>query len=121
VTAPSRSRPLGPERSLRLATGLAAAEATGLIVVVLVRNGGRTPLLALALALKYPLCIGARRLAPGGFLGLLLWEVVGGFLAVVAPGVPLLLRIGEAVVAATVVVLLARSAKLFPSPRLPER
>lgn len=109
------------ERALRLATGLAAAEATGLIVVVLVRNGGRTPLLALALALKYPLCVGARRLAPGGFLGLLLWEVVGGFLALVAPGVPLLLRLGEALVAGAVVVLLARSAKLFPSPRLPER
>jgi hypothetical protein len=109
------------DRSLRLATGLAAAEATGLIIVVLVRNGGRTPLLALALALKYPLCIAARRLAAGGFLGLLLWETVGGFLALVAPGVPLLLRSGEVLVAGAVVVLLARSAKLFPSPRLPER
>lgn len=108
------------ERALRLATALAAIEATGLVVSVLARDGGRRPLLALALALKYPLCALARRRSPGAFLGLLLWELVGGFVALTAPGVPLAARLAVGAVAASVLVLLARSAKLFPSPRLPE-
>lgn len=112
---------MSPERALRLATALAAAETTLLIVVVLARNGGRTPLLVVALALKYPMCVLARRLSPGAFLGLLLWEVVGGFLALVARGVALPVRLVEVPVAVVVVALLGRSAKLFPTPRLPER
>ena len=106
---------------LRAATTLAALEATALIALVLVRNGGRTPLLAVALALKYPLCLAARRLSAGGYLGLLLWEVVGAFVALFSPGVAVGVRVAEAAVAVTVVALLVRSAKLFPSPQLPKQ
>lgn len=108
-------------RALQAATTLAAVEATGLILLVLVRNGGRTPLLAVALALKYPLCLAARRLHPGGYLGLLLWEVVGAFVALFSPGIAVGVRVVEAAVALTVVVFLVRSAKLFPSPQLPRQ
>ena len=112
---------MSPWRALSAATTLAAVEATALIALVFVRNGGRTPLLALALALKYPLCVAARRLSAGGYLGLLLWEVVGAFVALFSPGVPVLLRLAEAGVAVAVVALLVRSAKLFPSPELPKQ
>ena len=109
------------DRRLRAATTIAAVETAALILLVVARNGGRTPLLLAALALKFPFCFLARHRHAGGFLGLVLWEGVGGFVALVGRGIPLGVRIAEIAAATTVVWLLVTSAHLFPTPRLPER
>ena len=109
------------DRSLRLAAGLAAAETVVLIAVVMLRSGARTPLLVAALAVKLPFCVLVRHRSPGAFLGLLLWEAAAVFGALLAWSGPLLLRAAALAVSLTVIVLLTRSAHLFPSPRLPER
>ena len=109
------------DRLLRAATTLAAIEATALIVWVLVRSSGATPLLAAAVAMKYPFCLLARRLHPGGFLGLLLWEGVGALVALTSGGMSIVLRVVELGVSLTVIGLLVASAHLFPTPRLPDR
>ena len=111
----------GAESRLRAATTLAALEAVLLIALVFFRNGLRTPLLALALALKLPFCVLARRLHAGGFLALLLWEGVGAIVAVTAPRVALGVRTVELLLAVTVIGLLLGSMSLFPTPRLPDR
>jgi hypothetical protein len=115
---------VAPETSrawtLPAAAGLAAVEAAALIAVI-VFVGDRLPIYAVFMAVKFPLCLWLVRRHPGAFLAVLLWELWGLGLAVVAHGVPLALRVVEVGLATTVIALLWASAPLFPSPRLPER
>jgi len=106
---------------LRTATTLAALEALFVIAVVVARSGLQTWLLVLALAVKLPCCWLARRRHPGGFLALLLWELVGLIVALTAPRIAVAVRILEVSAATAVIMLLVGSVSVFPSPQLPER
>jgi hypothetical protein len=107
------------DRRLRVAAGIAAAEAIVLAGEVAVRSGGRTMLLAASVVVKLPFCVLAARRSAGGILGLLFWEATALFYAIVAPGTPIVGRVLVGASAATVLVLLARSAGAIPAPRLP--
>jgi hypothetical protein len=107
--------------TLRAAAWLGAAEVTALILVVLLRSVTRTPLLVVALAVKYPFCVLVTKRSAGAFLLLLFWEACGLLIAVTAPRVALGLRLTEVVLAVAVVVLLFASLHLFPTAELPER
>ena len=105
---------------LKLAAGLAAAEALFLIVVL--ANGGAplAPYVIVALLVKLPFCWALLGRSPGALFALVMWEVAG-MLAALRPGPSLLLRMVEAVFALTVFGLLLASVPLFPSVRLPEK
>ena len=65
------------------------------------------------------LCVRVVDRKPGAFLGLVLYEAVTVLVALVATGTPVVWRVLAGVSALTVLVLLGRSARLFPSPTLP--
>jgi hypothetical protein len=109
------------ERRLQTATTIAAVEAVAQIVLVLARNGGRTPLLAASIAVKLPFCLLARRHSPGAFMGLVLWELAAVLAVVAGSGIPPALRLAQLAVAVAVLLLLGGAAHVFPGPRLPER
>ena len=109
----------GPDATwtLTAAAALAAAEGVVLLVVAAVRD---VPVLAvLFLALKLVFCAGVLRRRPGAFLALLLYEAFTVLFAVIGGAVHVAVRVPLAVSAAAVLVLLGRSAHLFPSPTLP--
>jgi hypothetical protein len=109
-----------PSRSWTLpaAAGLAALE-TALLIAVVVFSGRRLPVYALFLAVKFPFCLLLLRRHAGAFFALLLWELSGAWIALVAPAIPVPLRAVEVVAAGTVVGLLWASSSLFASPQLP--
>jgi hypothetical protein len=105
---------------LRLAAGLATAEALVLIVVLAYGSAPLAPYIIGALLLKLPFCWLLLQRSPGALLGLLLWEVAGMLAALRAEG-HAELRFIEASFAALVFALLLASVPLFPSVRLPEK
>lgn len=108
------------ERALTAAAGLAALEAT-LLLVVLVFRGGRGALVAAVfLVAKYGFCLGLLRRGAGSFFALLLYEAAALVVALTGD-VALALRLAVAGLAVATVALMARSAPLFPSPSLPGR
>jgi hypothetical protein len=112
-----------PERAWTLpaAAGLAALEVTVTIAVLLYRGQFGKGIFIAVLAVKYPICWMALRRQAWAFLSLLLWEFTVAFTAVIAPGVPLALRVVQLAFAASVVALLFASAHLFPRAQLPRR
>jgi hypothetical protein len=108
------------EWTLPAAAALAALEAVVLIAVI-VFVGHRLPVYALFLAAKFPFCVWLLRKRAGAFFALLLFEISGLGVALLAPSVALALRALEIVIASTVLGLLWASAPLFPSPELPTR
>jgi len=108
------------EWTLPAAAGLAALEAA-LLIAVIVFIGHRLPVYGLFLAVKFPFCVWLLRRRAGAFFALLLFEVSGLGVALLAPGVAVALRALEIVIASTVLGLLWASAPLFPSPELPAR
>lgn len=108
------------ERALTAAAGLAALEATVLLVVLVFRGGRGAFVAALFLVAKYGFCVGVLRRGAGSFLALLLYEAAALLIAVTGD-VVLALRVVVALLALATVALLARSAPLFPSPSLPGR
>jgi hypothetical protein len=117
---PRQDRPVGRERALTAAAGLAALEATVLLVALSFRGGRAAPLAGLILVAKYGFCWGVTRRGAGSFLALLLYEAAA-LLAAVRADVPIALRVAVATLAVGTLVLLVRSAPLFPSPTLPNR
>ena len=107
--------------TLPAAAGLAALEVTVTISVLLYGSRLGRPLFLVVLVLKYPICWMLLRRQAWAFLAVLLWEFTVAFAAVFAPGVPLVLRGVELCFAASVVVLLFKSAHLFPRAQLPRR
>lgn len=102
---------------LTAAAWLAAAEGIGLTALAVSRD---TPPLRLAfILLKLAFCVAVVGRRAGAWLALLLYEVASLLFALVATGEPLAARLAVAGTAATVLVLLGRSARLFPSPTLP--
>ena len=108
------------EWTLAAAAALAALEAV-LLIAVIVFVGHRLPVYALFLAAKFPFCVWLLRRRAGAFFALLLFEISGLGVALLAPKVALPLRALEIVIASTVLGLLWASAPLFPSPELPTR
>jgi hypothetical protein len=111
----------GREWTLAAAAGLAALETTVLITVLAFGSYKYAALGILFLAAKYVFCFGLLRRRPGAWFMLLLWEGTDLVVAIGKPGLPILERSFQAVVAATCLVLLAAAASVFPSPRLPRR
>lgn len=109
-----------PERVLTAAAGLAALEATVLLVALVFRGGRAAPLAGAVLVLKYAFCWGVTRRSAGSFLALLLYEGAA-LVAAVRADVPIVLRVAVAALAVGTLVLLVRSARLFPSPTPPTR
>lgn len=109
------------ERTLTAAAGLAALEATVLLVALSFRGGRAAPLAGAVLVAKYGFCWGLLRRGAGSFLALLLYEGAALLAAAVASDVGTALRVVVAVLAVGTLVLLARSSPLFPSPTLPSR
>ena len=103
------------------AAGIAALETVALAAVLLGRDTRTAPFYIFCIALKLPFCALLLRRGAGAWLAVLLWEVTGVFAAVVAPGVPLLLRALELVLAGSVAVLLVAVLPLFPRMELPQR
>ena len=79
------------------------------------------PALVVFLAFKYVFCFGLLRRRPGAWMALLLWESTGVVAALSKPGLPLVQRLAEVLVAGVCLVLLGAAASTFPSPRLPPR
>ncbi|MDQ1444321.1 MAG: hypothetical protein QOI20_785 [Acidimicrobiaceae bacterium] len=96
------------------AAGLAALETTAVIAVLVSRHSRSAPLSIACVAVRYPFCLGVLRRRAGAWLALVLWEGTGVFAAVVAPRVPLLLRVLELGLAAGVLALLGAALPLFP-------
>jgi hypothetical protein len=111
----------GREWTLAAAAGLAALETTVLITVLAFGSYRFAPLLIVVLAVKYVFCFGLLRRRPGAWVLLLLWEATDFLVALTKPGLPLLERSFQAVLAATCLVLLGAASSLFPTPRLPRR
>ena len=107
--------------TLPAAAGLAALEVTVTIAVLLYGDRFARPLFLAILVLKYPICWMLLRRQAWAFLALLLWEFTVAFTAVVAPGIPLALRVVELAFAASVSALLFASSHLFPRAQLPRR
>jgi hypothetical protein len=88
----------------------------GVLVALLAARGALTaaPLRAVFLAVKLPFCWGALRRRPGAYLALWLWEfaAVGAALATSGALVP---RGAVALLATTVMVLLGRAVRAFPT------
>ena len=109
------------ERALRAAAGLAAVEAVVLGAVVVARGHPSTTAVVVVLAAKLLFCRGVLRRRPGSFLALVLYEGVTVLFAVAATGVAVAGRVLAGAGALTVLGLLGRSARLFPSPPVPRR
>ena len=118
---PAAPPPAAPEPTgtwtLSTAAGLAAAEALVLMAVALGRSVA--PVTNFWLALKLVFCFRVVRLRPGAFLALLLYEGGTVLFALAGTGAALAVRLPLAASAVAVLVLLGRSAHLFPSPTLP--
>lgn len=103
------------------AAGVAALEATALAAVLLMRGTKSAPFYIACLAVKIPFCIALARRWAGAWLALVLYELTGVFAALVAPRVPIMLRLLEVALAGTVLALLALALPLFPRMELPEQ
>jgi hypothetical protein len=103
------------------AAGLAALEATAIITVLIARGNRSAGFFVACSAVKYPFCVLLLRRRPGAWFALLLWELTGVFAAVVAPSIPVVLRLLELAMAGGVLALLAAGLSLFPRMELPER
>lgn len=106
--------------TLPAAAGLAAVESTVAIAVLLFDGRPVAGIYIAVLAAKYPVCWMLLRRQAWAYLALLLWEFTVAFAALVAPNVPLALRLVELAFAATVVGLLFASTHLFPRTQLPK-
>ena len=102
--------------TLTAAAALAAAEAVVLVVLAVGRDV--SPPAIFFLGLKLVFCALVVRRRPGAFLALLLYEGFTVLVALVGTA-SLFVRLPLAASAAAVLVLLGRSAHLFPSPTLP--
>jgi len=109
------------EWTLPAAAGLAAVEATVAIAVLLFNGRTAAGVFILVLVTKYPVCWMLLRRQAWAWLALMLWELTVAFAAVVAPRIPLALRLVQLAFAATVVALLVLSTHLFPRAQLPRR
>jgi hypothetical protein len=107
--------------ALPAAAGLAAFEVTALIGVQAFAGHRNAPLIIALLAVKYPFCWAATQRRPGAYLALWLWEASGAVAALAVPGLGVVPRVLELGAALSCLGLLAASASLFPSPRLPGR
>lgn len=110
----------GRDWIIKLAAGLAAAEA--LVLIVVLANGGAplAPFVIGALLVKLPFCWALLGRRPGALFALAMWEVAG-MLAALRPGPSPVLRMVEATFALTVFCLLLASVPLFPPVRLPDK
>jgi hypothetical protein len=109
------------ERALAWAVWLSAGEALGIMAVLAMRGARTAPFFAACLALKLPFCWALSRRHPGAWLAIVLWELTGVLAALVAPGLPLLLRGAELAIAGAAVALLTCSLPSFPHVELPDR
>jgi hypothetical protein len=107
--------------TLPAAAGLAAVESTVAIAVLLFDGRPNAGIYIAVLAAKYPVCWALLRRQAWAYLALLVWEFTVAVAALIAPGVPMPLRIVELVFAATVMALLFASTHLFPRAELPKR
>ena len=108
--------PDGDENARRLKIALVAAVAeVALQMVVLTTRGalGVAPLRIAFLAAKLPFCWQAWRRRPGAYLAVWLFEFAG-FAAAFAVHGALAPRLGFAVIAAAVMVLLGRAVSAYP-------
>jgi hypothetical protein len=96
------------------AAGVAILEAVALATVLAVRGTPSATFFIVSLALKIPFCVLLLRRWAGAWLAVLLWELSGAFGAVVAPRIPVWLRLMEVALAGSVVALLIASLALFP-------
>jgi len=110
---------MNAERTLRAAATLAAAEAVVLATIVVARGNRSTPAILVALEAKLLFCRGVVARRPGAFLALVLYESVTVLFAIAAPGIASAGRVLAAATAVTVLALLGRSARLFPSLPVP--
>ncbi|HZQ27518.1 MAG TPA: hypothetical protein VFA94_07450 [Acidimicrobiales bacterium] len=108
-------------RALAAAVWLSAGEALGIMAVLALRGSRTAPFFAACLAVKLPFCWALSRRHPGAWLAILLWELTGVLAALVAPGLPIVLRGAELAVAGTVIALLASSLPSFPHVELPHQ
>jgi hypothetical protein len=111
----------GREWTLAAAAGVAAAESTILITVILFGSVRSGPILVAALALKYPFCYALTRRRPGAWLALLLWEGTGLFAALAKPGLPAYQRLVELALTGGCLALLGAGASTFPTPTFGSR
>jgi hypothetical protein len=96
------------------AAGVGILEAVALATVLAVRGTPSAPFFIVSLALKIPFCVLLLRRWAGAWLAVLLWEVSGAFGAVVAPRIPVWLRLLEVALAGSVIALLVAGLALFP-------
>ncbi|HEV7887711.1 MAG TPA: hypothetical protein VGO92_09140 [Acidimicrobiales bacterium] len=112
---------VGREWVIPAGAGLAALETVALSTVLAFRGTRSAPFFIGCLAVKLPFCVLLMRRRAGAWFALLLWELTGLFAAVAAPGIPVVLRLLEFVLAGAVVALLAVSLPLFPRTELPDQ
>jgi hypothetical protein len=99
--------------------GLAALETTILISIIAFGSYPAGPTLIGFLSLKYLFCWGLLRRRPGAWMALLLFEGTLAVVAVTKSGLPFYERAIEESLSLGCIVLLAASASLFPTPKLP--
>lgn len=108
-------------RALTAAAGPAALEATVLLVALSFRGGRAAPLAGAVLVAKHGFCWGLLRRGPARSRPWLLDEGAALLAAIAGARVPGVLRLAVGAPAGGTLVLLPRSAPLFPSPSLPHR
>lgn len=96
------------------AAAVATVEALVLIGVLFTRESRAAPLYAVLLAVKLPFCAALMDRSAGAWLALLLYEGTGVFAAVLAPDVPLVLRLVELALASGAVALLIAALPAMP-------
>ncbi|MEY2425867.1 MAG: hypothetical protein QOI61_1439 [Actinomycetota bacterium] len=102
-------------RRLEIAVGAAILEVLTQVAVLIGRGTlAGAPLRIVFLALKLPLCWGAYRRRPGGYLGVWLWEIGAVVAALSVRGAPLA-RAATIAGASVVMVLLGRAISAFPT------
>jgi len=100
--------------AVNAAAGLAAAETVVLVVVLLARDSRVAPLFALFVAVKLPFCVALLERSAGAWFALLLWDATALYAAVLAPRLPLVLRLLEMAMAVGVIGLLIAALPAMP-------
>ncbi len=115
--------PVGPAPGrgwiLPAVAGLSALETTLLISIIAFGSYRAAPALIGFLCLKYGFGWGLLRRRPGAWMALLLFEATTAVVVLAKPGLPVYERTLEEILSVGCIVLLAASASVFPSPKLP--
>ena len=111
----------GREWTIPAAAGLAVVEAVFLCGVLAVRGSRSAPFFIACVAVKIPFCAFLMRRRAGAWLAVLLWEATGVFAALLAPRLPIALRLAELALAGGVAAFLFACLPLFPRLELPEQ